>query len=155
MTFEDEAIQKLDEQLSRIRGAVSETLAKADEARKRLPELQKQLAELIFKAAMGEATEADVNGARFAILYAERAVDAAELILEPARRASARLNGDSHKLSNKRRYRQEYEGLKAKITEAGTASDKDAGKLLDLCLTLNGNHAEANALLSSLRDEAA
>lgn len=156
MTFpEDIEIEKLNEQRSRILGAVSETLAKAEEARKRLPELHKQLAELIFKAAMGEASEADVNGARFAIVYAERAVDAAELILEPARRAKAKINGESQKLSMKRHYRVELDELKNKITETGTASGMDAGKLLDLCLTLNGNHAEANALLSSLRDEAA
>lgn len=152
---EDIELDKLNEQRSRILGAVSETLAKAEEARKRLPELHKQLAGLIFKAAMGEVSEADVNGARFAIVYAERAVDAAELILEPARRAEAKINGESQKLSSKRRYRVEYEELKTKITEAGTAPDKEASKLLDLCLVLTGNHGEASAFLARLNPKAA
>ncbi len=152
---EDEAIQKLNEQHARVVGAVQRAQEESEKARKNLPALHKQLADVIFQRALGEASEADVNAARFAILYAERAVDAGELISEPARRAEVKINGESRKLSAKRLYRQEYEELKAKIAEHGAASEEDAAKLLDLCLTLNGDHSEAQAVLSALTDEAA
>lgn len=143
-------IQKLDEQYQKIASAVADTQATAMEASERLPALKVQLGETILRAALGEARDADVNAARFAVLNAEREIEAGELILEPARRAQARLSGAMQNASRKRGYRREYAALKTKITEAGTATWGDTSTLRDLCLMLNGSHDEADAFLANL-----
>lgn len=155
MYIEDEKIQKLDVEYQRIASAVAGAQGQAIEASERLPELKKQFGEVILRAALGEATNADVSAARFAVLTAEHQIEAGDLIVEPARRTQARITGERSKLTRRRGYRQDYENLKSKITAAGIATWGDTSALRDLCLMLTGSHDEADAFLSNLSPRAA
>ncbi len=145
---EDVELQKLNARYERIRSAVGETQAAAERARKQMPQLHQNLADTVFKAALGEATEADVNAARFAIVYAERAIDAGDLVAAPARRAETRLVGEMTKISQRRYCRQQFEDLKAKITDAGGYTNTQAHQLRELSVMLNGTPDNADAFLA-------
>ncbi len=150
MYIVDQEIEKLTQQNHRVEQAVMDAQAAAIEAREKLPELRKQLGDVILRAALGDATSADVNAARFAVLNGERVIEAAELIMEPARRAQATIRGESLKWQRRLAHRRDYEAIKAKITEAGHAKHSDMMMLRDLCLVLNGDHTEADSLLAGL-----
>lgn len=152
---EDIEIQKLNEQYQRIASAVADTQGAAIEAGERLPELKKQLGEVILRASLGEAGNADVNAARFAVLNTEREIEAGDLIIEPARRAHARINGERNKLTRKLGYRHGLDELKNKITESGSATETEVARLRDLAATLAVDSAEIDAFLASLAPQAA
>ncbi len=155
MNREDAEIEVIAKRRAALQRAVSAIQERSLFAERRLAELQAKLGETILLAELGEIPAADLLAIRQEMQALREAIEDAEMIMEPVRRREARLNGDETKWSRLRPYRQEYEALKAKITEAGSATEGDAHKLRNLCLTLNGNHDEAGVFLANLKPKSA
>jgi hypothetical protein len=148
---DDQLEFELNERHAKLANAVGEIHARAAAARDRLPKLREQLAETILKAALGEVEESDVNAARFAIVYAERDIEAAELIIQPAHRLQTRLEGEMTKVGRRQRYRREFKALRDKLAEAGKADERQARDLRALCGAANGgDRSDADVFLAGL-----
>lgn len=152
---EIEAISALDAEYARIADAVTEAQGAAIEARDKLPKAKAQLAETILRAALGEAKESDVSAARFAIVYAERDIESAELIIEPARKTQAGIAGNRYKLSLRLGYRKELDELKNNIISAGCATEVQKERLRYVSGSLNMDPASVDTFLASLKPQAA
>ena len=148
---EDFELGKINERRSALINAVSAIQERSRSAERRLAELQAKLGETILMAEMGEIPAADLLAIRQEMQALRAVIQDAELILEPARRREARLNGDEVKWSRLRPYRQEYEALKVKITEAGVASENEATKLREQCAMLDGNTSDADAVIAAAK----
>lgn len=151
MHREDQEIEKINERRVALVNAVSEIEGRRRAAEQRLASLQSGLGEIVLRAAMGEVPADEPRKIRREMQELREAIEDAELVLEPARRREVRLNGDETKWSRLRPLRQEYDALKAKITEAGAATESEAHKLRDLCAMLDGSTSATDAAIATAK----
>lgn len=143
---DDKLEAELTERHAKLAHAVGEIHARAATARERLPKLREQLAETILRHAMGEAEESEVNRARFQIVYAERDIEASDLVIQPEHRMRTRLEGELGKVGRRQRYRREFEALRDKLAEAGKADEFQIRDLRALAASAGDSEAADNFL---------